>query len=160
MKIWSGVLFCLLVCCHLKDNTRILNEVIEGKVTGIADGDTFTLLGQGKKQLKVRLYGIDCPEKKQDFGSVARNRLSEIIFGKQVQIQFRSYDRWGRTVGNVFCDGKSVNEMLLVEGLAWHFIKYDNNPGWSELEKKAREKKLGLWSIPNPVPPWEWRRSK
>ena len=64
MKICLGVLFCILVCCHSKDNPPIFNELIEGKVVGITDGDTFTLLDQGKKQLKVRLYGIDCPEKK------------------------------------------------------------------------------------------------
>ena len=160
MKICLGVLFCILVCCHSKDNPPIFNELIEGKVVGITDGDTFTLLDQGKKQLKVRLYGIDCPEKKQDFGSVAKTRLSELIFGKQVQIEFKSYDRWRRTVANVFCDGKNVNELLLAEGLAWHFTKYDDNPKWSVLEKNAREKKLGLWSYGNPVPPWKWRRSK
>lgn len=160
MKICLGLLFWILVCCRLKDHAPNTKEIIEGQVVGITDGDTFTLLIQGKKQLKARLYGIDCPEKGQAFSTAARKRLSELIFGKQVQIAFKSYDRWGRTVGNVFCEGKSVNEILLAEGLAWHFIQYDDNPEWSVLEKNAREKKLGLWSLTNPIPPWKWRRSK
>lgn len=160
MKIWYGFLFCLFVCCHLKDSATTVSEVIEGKVVGITDGDTFTLLSPGKKRIKVRLYGIDCPEKGQDFASVAKERLSELIFGKPVQIAFKSYDRWGRTVGTVVCDGKNVNEILLAEGLAWHFTRYDDNAEWSVIERNAREKKLGLWSLVNPVPPWKWRRSK
>ncbi|HPI00307.1 MAG TPA: thermonuclease family protein [Chitinophagaceae bacterium] len=135
---------------------------LKGKVVGITDGDTFKLLTADNKQIKVRLYGIDCPEKKQDFGQVAKQFLSDQIFGKQVEVENKNIDRYGRTIGMVFTDNHiNVNEALLKVGLAWHYSDYDkNHPAWGSLEKQAREKKIGLWSQPNPIAPWNYRRQK
>lgn len=135
---------------------------LKGKVVRIADGDTFTLLTEENRQVKVRLYGIDCPEKAQDFGQVAKQFLSNQIFGKQIEVDEKNIDRYGRTIGIVFTDNHiNVNEALLKVGLAWHYSDYDkNHPAWDSLEKQAREKKLGLWSQPNPIAPWNYRRQK
>lgn len=135
---------------------------LKGKVVRIADGDTFTLLTEENRQVKVRLYGIDCPEKAQDFGQVAKQFLSNQIFGKQVEVHEKNIDRYGRTIGIVFTDNPiNVNEALIKVGLAWYYSDYDkNHPAWDSLEKQAREKKIGLWSQPNPIAPWNFRRQK
>ena len=135
---------------------------LKGKVVRIADGDTFTLLTEENRQVKVRLYGIDCPEKAQDFGQVAKQFLSNQIFGKQVEVHEKNIDRYGRTIGIVFTDNPiNVNEALIKVGLAWYYSDYDkNHPAWNSLEKQAREKKIGLWSQPNPIAPWNFRRQK
>lgn len=125
----------------------------------MADGDTFTIL-VNNEQIRIRLHGIDCPEKSQDFGNVAKQFLSEYVFGKVVTVQDMDTDRYGRTIGMVTIDGINVNEKLLQLGLAWHYIKYDKNPKWDELEEVARSQKKGLWSQQNPIPPWEYRKMK
>jgi endonuclease YncB( thermonuclease family) len=130
-----------------------------GKVVSVADGDTFTML-VNNEQIRIRLHGIDCPEKSQDFGNVAKQFLSGYVFGKVVTVQNMDTDRYGRTVGMVTIDGINVNEKLLEAGLAWHYIKYDKNPKWTEVEEVARSQKKGLWSQSNPIPPWEYRKMK
>jgi micrococcal nuclease len=132
---------------------------LEGKAIGISDGDTFTLLVD-KETIKIRLHGIDCPEKSQDFGSAAKTFLSDLIFGKMVSVKTMNKDRYGRTIAIVTIDGRNVNEELLKAGLAWHFKRYDKNAVWAQLEEKAREEKKGLWVMPNPIPPWECRKVK
>ena len=128
-----------------------------GNVVSISDGDTFTML-VNKEQIKIRLHGIDCPEKKQDFGNVAKEFLSSYVFGKVVTVQNMNTDRYGRTIGIVTVDGVNINEKLLEEGLAWHYKTYDKNPEWSRLETDARNNKKGLWVQPNAVSPWDYRK--
>lgn len=133
---------------------------IKGKVIKITDGDTFVLLTGSKEQIKIRLHGIDAPEKKQDYGTVSKNYLSNLVFKKDIIIEYKNRDRYGRRIGIAFMEGVNVNEKMLSEGMAWHFKKYDTNSQWSVLESKAKEEKKGLWSQPNPVAPWEWRVRK
>lgn len=132
---------------------------LSGKVVSIADGDTFTML-INNKQVKVRLHGIDCPEKGQDFYQVAKDFLSSQIFNKTVQVRKTKTDRYRRVVGIVTIDDVVVNEKMLEAGLAWHYGKYDKNPAWKKLEQTARQKKAGLWKLANPTPPWEFRKRK
>ena len=108
----------------------------------------------------MRLYGIDCPEKGQDYANVAKDFMARLIAGKIVEVRTKNTDRYGRKIGMVFMDGVNVNEALLKNGLAWHFKKYDKNVAWAELENKAKSQKLNIWSIANPVSPWEWRKNK
>ena len=131
----------------------------EGKVVGVADGDTITVMHDGKGE-KIRLYGIDCPEKKQAFGSKAKQFTSDKVFGQTVAIRPINKDRYGRTIGWVSYDGKSLNDELLKAGLAWHYKRYSKDQSLAELEDYARGKKIGLWSDPHAVPPWEFRRGK
>lgn len=133
----------------------------EAKVVNIADGDTFTLLYPGNLRVKVRLYGIDSPERSQAYGTAAKRALGELLEGHQVRLEEMDKDRYGRTVAIAFReDGLSINEAMLQQGYAWHYTQYDKNPKWSEMEQQARKKRLGLWADPYPTPPWEWRKQK
>ena len=130
---------------------------LEGRVVKVADGDTFTML-INNKQVRVRLHGIDCPESSQDFGQVAKKFLSDYVFGKTVTVKEMDIDRYGRIIGMVTIEGVNVNEKILEVGLAWHYVAYDKNIVWHSMELKARQAKIGLWAMPNPTPPWEFRK--
>lgn len=140
-------------------NPIICFSQIEGKVISIADGDTFTILID-KKELKIRLHGIDCPESSQDFGNVAKQYLSNLIFGKTVRVKEMDVDRYGRTIGMVFHGAANINEELLKAGMAWHYKQYDKNEKWAKIELEAKESKMGLWIQPNPKAPWIFRKEQ
>jgi len=136
-------------------------ELIKGRVVGVSDGDTITVL-QDNKQYKIRLYGIDTPEKKQDFGQKAKQFTSGLVYRQKVTVIPKDKDRYGRTVGIVYINNKCLNEELIINGLAWVYRKYCNDTDckrWSLQEAIAREKKLGLWIYDDPVPPWEYRKN-
>jgi micrococcal nuclease len=145
----------ILLCLLLLRITASAQLV--GKVVSIADGDTFTMLVNNER-VRIRLHGIDCPEKGQDFSNTAKDFLSNHVFGKTVTVKEMDTDRYGRTIGMVFADSVNVNEKLLEAGLAWHYAYYDKNPAWAKLEQQAKSKKLGLWSLANPIPPWDYRK--
>jgi micrococcal nuclease len=130
-----------------------------GKVVNIADGDTFTML-VNNEPIRIRLHGIDSPEKGQDFSNVAKEFLSGYVFGKVVTVREMDTDRYGRTIGMVTIDGVNVNEKILEAGLAWHYKQYDKNYKWAQLESIAKGKKIGIWSVSNPTPPWDFRSRK
>jgi micrococcal nuclease len=128
----------------------------------VSDGDTITVIAN-KTQVKVRLYGIDCPEGGQDFGRRAKQFTSGMVFGKTVTMKIMDTDRYGRTVANVIIDGKSLNEELVKAGYAWvypQYCKISKCKQWYKYESEARAQKIGLWSHPNPMPPWDFRRGK
>ena len=132
-----------------------------GKVVGVSDGDTITVMHDGKSE-RIRLWGVDCPEKSQAFGQRAKQFTSSKTFGKTAKIEVHDVDRYGRTVGQVFIDGKSLNEDVVRSGMAWVYHQYcsgDVCGEWGTLEQAARESKTGLWSDPNPVAPWVYRHS-
>lgn len=133
---------------------------LSGKCVAIADGDTLTLLTADKQQVKVRLQGIDAPEKKQAFGTEARQTLAEICFGKKISVKISGRDRYGRTLGVVTAEGVAVNAEMVRRGLAWHYVRYSKDPELARLEQSARAQKIGLWSRPDPIPPWQFRAKK
>ena len=135
-------------------------ETLEGKVVKIADGDTLTILTSTNQQVKVRLAGIDTPERKQPFGNRAKQALSSLAFQKQALVEIETKDRYGRTVGIVFVNGQNVNAELVKQGMAWVYRKYNKDMDLYELESRAKKEKLELWLDENPIPPWEWRRGK
>jgi endonuclease YncB( thermonuclease family) len=160
---WCWVFWCclLLAGCRNTENAEPSTGPNSGRVVRLADGDTFTLLVAGNKQLKVRLHGIDAPERQQDFGNAARKKMQELTTGHTIHIEVKDTDRYGRTVGIARRDdGLIINEEMLRTGMAWHYTAYDKNPKWSQLQQQARNKKRGLWAQPNPTPPWEWRKIK
>jgi len=153
--LWSVLVFAACSCTAPQQKKEL------AWVVNIADGDTFTLLYTDKSKVKVRLYGIDTPERGQDFGTAARNALGEMLKGHLVSLQKKDKDRYGRTVAVAFRDdGLCINEEMLRLGYAWHYSEYDKNPDWKELEQQARKKKIGLWAGANQTPPWEWRKMK
>ena len=132
-------------------------ERFMGKVVGVTDGDTISVLRNGRSA-RVRLEGIDCPEKGQDFSQRAKQFTSELIFGKEVSIEVRDVDRYGRLVARVTAAGQDVSLALVKEGLAWHFTTYSRDPSLAEAEQGARAAKRGLWGQGSAIPPWEFRR--
>lgn len=131
----------------------------EGKVVGVSDGDTISVMHDGKAE-KIRIYGIDCPESHQDFGQKAKQFTSSMVFGKIVEVKRMDTDRYGRTVGLVSLDGKSLNEELVQAGMAWVYTKHCRESfcqRWYRLEESARNGKIGLWWMSSPTPPWEYR---
>jgi len=128
-----------------------------GRVVGVSDGDTITVMHNGKGE-RIRLHGIDCPEKRQAFGNRAKQFTSNLVFAKTVTVQALDRDRYGRTVGVVLLpDGRSLNHELVRAGLAWMYRRYTNDQSLSDLEEEARVARRGLWVDAEPVPPWEWR---
>ena len=132
------------------------------RVVGVSDGDTLTVLTADKAQHRIRLWGIDAPEANQDFGSRAKQAASGLAFGKDVTVRVRDRDRYGRTVAEVILpDGRSLNHELVKGGLAWWYRSYAPiDTELARLESEARTAKRGLWSQPNPVPPWSWRKGQ
>lgn len=136
-------------------------ETILGRVVGVTDGDTIKLLTVEKKQIKVRLYGIDAPESKQAFGSRAKQSLSEIAFGKAARIETVNTDRYGRTVAWLYIGNVNANEAQVAAGMAWWYQAYaKHETRLRDLQIEAQKNKRGLWTDANPTPPWEWRREK
>lgn len=125
------------------------------KVVKISDGDTITVLS-GKEQTKVRLYGIDAPEKKQDYGQKSRQFLASLIAGQVVEVEPKGKDRYKRTLGIIHFKGQDINAQMVLNGYAWAYIKYSRI--YVDQEKTARENKRGLWQSSDPTPPWEWRK--
>ncbi len=130
-----------------------------GKVVGVSDGDTITVL-RGARPEKIRLFGIDCPESDQDFGTKAKKFTSNMAFGKTVEVIPTGELTYGRTVAWVNVDGQSLNKELIRNGLAWWYRRHAEGESELELlEAEAREQRIGLWSHPHPIPPWKFRKN-
>lgn len=132
-----------------------------GKVVGVSDGDTITILDSNRQQHKIRLYGVDCPESGQAFGQTAKMHTATLTAQKVAMVKSYDTDGYGRTVGVVTVNGVNVNQSLIEAGYAWQYRQYCKESfcrDWLQDESRAREAELGLWSDPEPVPPWDWRR--
>ena len=150
---------------------------LTGRVVAVADGDTITVLDAAQRQTKVRLSGIDAPEKKQPYGTRTKQHLAGLVFGKVVEVDWKKHDRYGRIIGTVLAPdencaaahcAKTVDAGLaqLSAGLAWHYKQYAKEQPRAERERYAAAetvaqlKRLGLWADPHPTPPWEWRHPR
>jgi len=157
----SHILQKLLFCLTLSFSLLAHGETINGRVVGISDGDTLTILDASNSQFKIRLAAIDAPEKAQPFGQRGKQKLSEICYGKSASINVVSIDRYGRTVGDVDCAGINANQAMIQSGLAWVYRKYDKgHVHLYALEEEARNARRGFWADPNPIAPWDWRKAK
>jgi endonuclease YncB( thermonuclease family) len=160
----SFLLLLLFTFCSLFTNFRtefkcITQYTFTAKVIGIKDGDTLEVL-YNSKPLTIRLEHIDCPEKGQDFGKLAKQKLAELCFKKFATIKVKGEDRNGRLISEVFVNGSNINKQMVQSGLAWHFKKYSKNKEYALLENIAKQKKLGLWAHSKPIAPWVWRKTK
>lgn len=141
-------------------------DVIRGRVVSVADGDTVTVLDGGNAQHKIRLSGIDAPERAQPFGRRARERLAELVAGKSVEVETDKTDRYGRSVGKIVLNGTDVNLAMVVAGFAWHYKAYAKEQSaadqrlYAGAEVDARQARRGLWFDIEPVAPWDWRARK
>ena len=127
-----------------------------GRVVGIHDGDTLTVLRNGRG-VKLRLYAVDAPELGQAFGQPSRKSLSNLCFGRSAQVTAMGEDKYGRTLARVECGGLEVNAEQLRRGMAWHYAQYNRDPALQQLEAEARRQRLGLWSDRRAEPPWSYR---
>ena len=158
MKLLLSCLLIFSVC------TASASKILQGKVVSVADGDTITVLDAEKNQHKIRLQGIDAPEKAQAFGAKSKQALYEMVHGKTVQVSFEKSDKYGRILGKVLLDGQDICHQQIKAGLAWHYKKYQNQQplvdrdAYSASETAAKSEKLGLWSDPRPVAPWDFRK--
>ena len=147
-------LFCLLL--PLLFSLSAL--AYQAKVVAIADGDTCTVLTADKQQVKIRLAGIDCPEKAQAFGTKAKQALSDKVFGQTVEVKEQTKDRYGRTVADIYLGTSWINLEMVTDGWAWHYKQYSKDKQLADAEQAARTAKLGLWVDKEPTPPWDFRR--
>ena len=152
----------LALCLALQTHA----DTLLGKVIHVADGDTITILDDAHTQHKIRLTGIDAPEKRQAFGNVSKQSLAKQVAGQSVAVEWDKVDRYGRKVGKVLLAGLDSNLVQIKRGLAWHYKQYEreqspaDRQSYAAAEAEARAAKLGLWRDAAPLPPWDFRRSK
>lgn len=140
---------------------------LKGKVVKVSDGDTITVLDSSKKQHRIRLTGIDAPEKKQPFGERSRQSLASMVAGQIVTIEWEDQDRYGRILGKVITpDGQDANLVQIQRGMAWHYKQFEKtrprneSKAYAAAQEDAKAKAIGLWKDKNQTPPWEWRKDR
>lgn len=144
---------------------HIYADTLDGTVIHIADGDSLTLMADNT-QHKIRLLGIDAPEKTQAYGKQSRVALNRAINGKQVIVEWSKRDDYGRIVGKVIYKGQDINLQQIQKGMAWHYKHYEreqepeDRSRYAQAEYLAQREKLGLWQDANPTPPWQYRRNQ
>jgi len=157
---------CVSVLCGLTLALPARADIISGRVVGIADGDTVTVLDGSNRQHKIRLMGIDAPEKKMPYGNHSKQSLSALIFGKDVSVQYAKRDKYQRIVGKITVGGLDANLAQVKAGMAWHYKQYQSEQSaedsviYARAEREAQASNRGLWKDSDPVAPWDWRRSK
>jgi endonuclease YncB( thermonuclease family) len=155
---------CTALATVLFGVTTVSASTLEGLVVGVTDGDTVTILVD-RREVKVRVAGIDAPEKKQPFGQRSKQAMSECAYGKPSQVDWDKTDRYGRTIGKVTVDGVDCGLRQIELGLAWHYKAYakeqtlKDREAYGRAEEGAKADRLGLWTDPNPLPPWDYRHS-
>lgn len=112
------------------------------------------------KKYRIRLRGIDAPESAMPYGKEAKEALLKLVQGKSLKVYVYDEDRYGRCVGDIYCDGVFVQEQMLKKGFAWHYTAYDQRPELAKWEKQAQTGRKGLWAASKPQKPWEWRKDK
>ena len=168
MKIFGLALALIVAFCPAGA------EVLTGHVVGVADGDTITVLDASEVQHKIRVAGIDAPEKKQAFGQVSKENLSRLVFDKEVDIVWTKYDRYKRIVGKVMVSSPNCSSACsrtfdaglsqVSAGMAWWYRKYakeqpkDDLPKYEQAEQGAQSRRQGLWGDKSPIAPWDWRK--
>lgn len=166
MVSFDFLLRALLVGLFVALTNLACAQPVTGRVVGVIDGDTVTVLLQERTQLKVRLAGIDAPEQRQAFGQRAKQRLSTLVAGKTVEVAGRKYDRYHRLVAVLLVDGRDINLEMVSEGYAWHYKRYEMEQSsaartaYADAEKRAQIERKGLWAAPAPVPPWDFRHHR
>ena len=151
--------FLLGFSCQRNDSGKKPSDTISGIVIGIVDGDTYDILVDGNKTMRVRMEGIDAPERGMPYYRKSKKFLSELCFGKIVRLEIHEKDEHGRTIAFSFLeDGRELSHEMIKAGYAWHFTKYNSDKDLTALEKIAREAKIGLWADHSPMPPWVNRK--
>ena len=152
MNNMKKLLLLILLLC----TPTFASDLIQGEVTKVIDGDTITVKTK-KREIKVRLYGIDAPEKKQDYGKESTKLLSKLIGDQLIKVYVVNKDRYGRLIGKIFFKGEYINLTMVKEGAAWHYKQYSKDVELAIAEDWARQEHDGLWQKENPTAPWNYR---
>lgn len=134
-------------------------EIFSAKVLAVLDGDTVLIIRVGHAPEKVRLVNIDAPEKDQAFGAQSTQSLSGMVLKRQVKIEVKSLDHYGRLLGNIAVDGREVNAEQVRRGMAWEYSGYNKNHRFVILQNEAQQARRGLWQQTAPLAPWQWRKT-
>lgn len=150
----------LLAALALSTLTVASAADLQGRVVGVTDGDTLTLLTADKRQVKVRLAEIDTPESGQPYGKKARQALANLVQGRQARVDVADTDRYGRSIARVWVGGVDINRQLVADGAAWVYRQYNRDASLLAVEAEARAARRGLWALSETErqAPWEWRR--
>ncbi len=149
------LILALTLCCV----SLLRAETLVGRCVHVTDGDTLTLTLADKRTEKIRLYGIDAPEQRQDYAEEARQKLTELTSGREIRAVVMNRDRYGRAVARVYADKTDVCLAMVSGGCAWHYVIYAPlDIELAEAEALASAQKWGLWHHPHPIPPWEFRK--
>lgn len=161
MRPLSILLGVLLIGLLMPAATVVSEDQITARVLEVIDGDSLVVLTPGDTKIELKLHGIDCPEEGQPFGEDAKQFTSNQCLGKIILYGLVGIDIYHRTIARVVLeDGREMNLELLKAGLAWHAPSYGEKKNYAAAEEEARKAGLGLWSDPDPTPPWEWRQQK
>ena len=148
----------ILLSCEL--GSRVERDGTSENVVKIIDGDTYDIIVDGK-QTRIRMFGIDAPERGMDYYKVSKQYLGELCMNQGIHLEIVNTDRYGRIVAKSFLsDGRELGAEMIRAGMAWHFKRYSDDEVLATLETTARENQVGLWSISNPIPPWDYRARK
>lgn len=155
-----------LLACLDAASRRVQQEpgVLTGRVVRVGDGDTLDLEVPGRPRLRVRLQGIDAPELAQDHGREAKAALETLALGREVQVRTGRKDAHNRHLGVVLLNGRDLNQALVAAGHAWHNARFaselpkETTRRYAEAQMEARAQRRGLWRVPRPEAPWDWRK--
>jgi micrococcal nuclease len=134
------------------------SQTYKGKITKVVDGDTY-FFQTANGTLKVRMFGIDAPEGNQPFGKESMEYISKYMYRDAILV-VHSHDQYKRTLGTLFVDGQDINLLLVKGGYAWYFKRYLDDKKYAAAQDNARKNKLGLWALPKPIQPWNWRHEE
>jgi len=147
-------------------STNAISQVFTGRVVRIADGDTVTILDGTNAQHRIRLQGIDAPESHQAFGTQSKRNLSNLIFDREVTVEYEKTDQYGRIVGKIWLNGTDVNLEQIKSGMAWHYKEYQREQSAADrelyvrAEDEARSAHRGLWADSDPIEPSAFRKEQ
>ena len=160
--IWILLLFTFIIACNSESSKNQYfkkGSMVSGKVIAIIDCDTYDALINGNKTIRVRMEGIDAPERGMPFYQKSKKYLSDLCFGRKVKIKITGIDNYKRVIAYTYIDdGKELSYEMIRAGFAWHFKKYNSDSNLSELELEAKKQRKGLWVDENPMSPWENRK--
>lgn len=127
------------------------------KVIAVLDGDTVLIL-RDNMPIKVRLAEIDAPERVQAFGEESKQSLAELVLNKQVRVDSRAIDDYGRLVALITIDGLNVSYEQVQRGMAWVYSRFNKSEVLLGLQNEAKKAKRGFWVQIDPIPPNKWRK--